>query len=127
MSRLQPSFCLFFFFSSRRRHTRFDCDWSSDVCSSDLASVDVVISNCVINLSADKRRVLAEAFRVLKPGGRFAVSDVVVRGALPAAVRRDMELWVGCVAGALEEVEYRRLLSEVGFEGIGVEPTRIYE
>src|SRR5256886_13200696 len=98
MSRLQPSFCLFFFFSSRRRHTRFDCDWSSDVCSSDLASVDVVISNCVINLSADKRRVLAEAFRVLKPGGRFAVSDVVVRGALPAAVRRDMELWVGCVA-----------------------------
>src|SRR5213593_1377915 len=91
------------------------------------ASVDVVISNCVINLSADKRRVLAEAFRVLKPGGRFAVSDVVVRGALPAAVRRDMELWVGCIAGALEEVEYRRLLAEVGFEGIGVEPTRIYE
>src|SRR5205823_3581505 len=71
------------------------------------ASVDVVISNCVINLSADKRRVLAEAFRVLKPGGRFAVSAVVVRGALPAAVRRDVELWVGCVAGALEEVEYR--------------------
>src|SRR2546426_4365889 len=91
------------------------------------ASVDVVISNCVINLSADKRRVLAEAFRLLKPGGRFAVSDVVVRGALPAAVRRDMELWVGCVAGALEEVEYRRLLAEVGFEGIGVEPTRIHE
>src|SRR2546425_5409392 len=91
------------------------------------ASVDVVISNCVINLSADKRRVLAEAFRVLKPGGRFAVSDVVVRGALPAAVRRDMELWVGCVAGALEEVEYRRLLAGVGFEGVGVEPTRIYE
>src|SRR5437868_4792892 len=91
------------------------------------ASVDVIISNCVINLSGDKRRVLAEAFRVLKPGGRFAVSDVVVRGALPAAVRRDMELWVGCVAGALEEVEYRRLLAEVGFEGIGVEPSRIYE
>src|SRR6059036_3705124 len=91
------------------------------------ASVDVIISNCVINLSADKRRVLAEAFRVLKPGGRFAVADVVVRGALPAAVRRDMELWVGCIAGALEEVEYRRLLAEVGFEGIGVEPTRIYE
>src|SRR5436309_1118780 len=90
------------------------------------ASVDVVISNCVINLSADKRRVLAEAFRVLKPGGRFAVSDVVVRGALPAAVRRDVELWVGCVAGALEEVEYRRLLAEVGFEGIGVESTRVY-
>src|SRR5213080_3484279 len=91
------------------------------------ASVDVVISNCVINLSADKRRVLAEAFRVLKPGGRFAVSDVVVRGAVPAAVRRDMELWVGCVAGALEEAEYGRLLTEAGFEGIGVEPTRIYE
>src|SRR3989442_2961689 len=91
------------------------------------ASVDVVISNCVINLSADKRRVLAEAFRVLKPGGRFAVSDVVLRGALPVAVRRDRELWVGCVAGALEEVEYRRLLAEVGFEGIGVESTRIYE
>src|SRR5438034_10385399 len=91
------------------------------------ASVDVVISNCVINLSADKRRVLAEAFRVLKPGGRFAVSDVVVRGALPAAVRRDVELWVGCVAGALEEVEYKRLLAEAGFEGIGVESTRVYE
>ena len=91
------------------------------------ASVDVVISNCVINLSADKRRVLAEAFRVLKPGGRFAVADVVVRGALPAAVRRDMELWVGCLAGALEEVEYKRLLAEAGFEGIGVESTRVYE
>ena len=91
------------------------------------ASVDVIISNCVINLSADKRRVLAEAFRVLKPGGRFAISDVVVRGAVPAAVRRDMELWVGCVAGALEEAEYGRLLTEAGFEGIGVEPTRIYE
>src|SRR5216110_1085130 len=91
------------------------------------ASVDVIISNCVINLSADKRKVLAEAFRVLKPGGRFAVSDVVVRGELPQAVRRSMELRVGCVAGALEEVEYRRLLAEVGFEGIGVEPTRIYE
>src|SRR3989442_2491552 len=91
------------------------------------ASVDVIISNCVINLSADKRRVLGEAFRVLRPGGRFAVSDVVMRGALPVAVRRDRELWVGCVAGALEEVEYRRLLAEVGFEGIGVESTRIYE
>src|SRR5881628_782390 len=91
------------------------------------ASVDVVISNCVINLSADKRRVLAEAFRVLKPGGRFAVSDVVVRGEVPAAVRRSMELWVGCVAGALEETDYRRLLAEAGFEGIGVEPTRIYQ
>ncbi|HEY8022071.1 MAG TPA: arsenite methyltransferase [Thermoanaerobaculia bacterium] len=90
------------------------------------ASVDVVISNCVINLSADKRRVLAEAFRVLKPGGRFAVSDVVVRGAVPAAVRRSMELWIGCVAGALEEGEFRRLLGEVGFEGIEIEPTRVY-
>src|SRR2546425_12922502 len=91
------------------------------------ASVDVIISNCVINLSADKRRVFAEAFRVLKPGGRFAVSDVVVRGEVPDAVRRSMELWVGCVAGALEETDYRRLLADTGFEGIGVEPTRIYE
>src|SRR5881296_1573940 len=91
------------------------------------ASVDVIISNCVINLSADKRRVLREAFRVLKPGGRFAVSDVVVRGEIPDAVRRSMELWVGCVAGALEEADYRRLLQEAGFEEIGVEPTRIYE
>jgi len=90
-------------------------------------SVDVIISNCVINLSADKRRVLREAFRVLKPGGRFAVSDVVVRGEVPAAVRRSMELWVGCVAGALEEAEYQRLLAEAGFDGIGVEPTRIYQ
>ena len=91
------------------------------------ASVDVIISNCVINLSADKRRVLREAFRVLRPGGRFAVSDVVVRGKVPAAVRRSMELWVGCVAGALEEAEYQRLLAEAGFDGIGVEPTRIYQ
>src|SRR5438094_1172228 len=91
------------------------------------ASVDVLISNCVINLSADKRRVIAEAFRVLKPGGRFAVSDVVVRGEVPAAVRRSMELWVGCVAGALEEQEYRRLLADAGFVDVGVEPTRIYE
>jgi SAM-dependent methyltransferase len=91
------------------------------------ASVDVIISNCVINLSADKRRVLREAFRVLRPGGRFAVSDVVVRGEIPAAVRRSMELWVGCVAGALEEQEYQRLLAEAGFVDIGVEPTRIYE
>jgi len=91
------------------------------------ASVDVIISNCVINLSADKRRVLAEAFRVLKPGGRFAVSDVVLRGSMPAAVQRSMELWVGCVAGALKEEEYRRLLAEAGFEGVGVEPTRIYQ
>ena len=89
-------------------------------------AVDVVISNCVINLSADKRRVLAEAFRVLRPGGRFAVSDIVVRGEMPAALRRNVELWIGCVAGALEEPEYRRLLAEVGFEEIEVEPTRIY-
>src|SRR6266480_1657165 len=91
------------------------------------ASVDVIISNCVINLSADKRRVLHETFRVLKPGGRLAVSDVVVRGEMPDAVRHSMELWVGCVAGALEETEYRRLLQEAGFEEIGVEPTRVYE
>lgn len=90
------------------------------------ASVDVIISNCVINLSADKRAVLAEAFRVLKPGGRFAVSDVVVRGELPQMVRRSMELWVGCVAGALEEQEFTRLLAAVGFEAIGIEPMRIY-
>ncbi|HYW07960.1 MAG TPA: arsenite methyltransferase, partial [Longimicrobium sp.] len=90
------------------------------------ASVDVIISNCVINLSGDKRRVLAEAFRVLKPGGRFAVSDVVVRGEVPAEIRRSMELWVGCVAGALEESEFKRLLTEVGFEDVDIEPTRIY-
>jgi len=90
------------------------------------ASVDVIISNCVINLSADKSRVLAEAFRVLKPGGRFAVSDVVVRGEVPAAVRRSMELWIGCVAGALEESEFRRLLSGVGFTDVEIEPTRMY-
>jgi arsenite methyltransferase len=90
------------------------------------AAVDVIISNCVINLSADKRRVLGEAFRVLKPGGRFAVSDVVVRGEIPAAVRHNMELWVGCVAGALEEKEYARLLADAGFTEIGIEPTRIY-
>src|SRR5690606_950684 len=81
-------------------------------------AVDVIISDCVINLSADKRGVLAEAFGVLKPGGRFAVSDVVVRGEMPAAARRSMELWAGCVAGALEEDEFRRLLEEVGFEGV---------
>jgi arsenite methyltransferase len=91
------------------------------------ASVDVVISNCVINLSADKRQVLRETYRVLKPGGRFAVSDVVVRGTVPAAVRRSMELWVGCVAGALEEDEFRALLIEVGFERPEIEPTRIYQ
>jgi SAM-dependent methyltransferase len=90
------------------------------------ACVDVVISNCVINLSADKDRVLAEAFRVLKPGGRFAVSDVVVRGAVPSAIRKSVELWIGCVAGALEEQEYRDKLAKVGFEGIDVEPTRVY-
>ncbi len=89
-------------------------------------SVDVVISNCVINLSTDKPQVLREAFRVLKPGGRFAVSDVVVRGEVPAAVRRSMELWVGCVAGALEESEFRRLLAETGFEEVEIEPTRVY-
>jgi SAM-dependent methyltransferase len=90
------------------------------------ASVDVIISNCVINLSADKPRVLAEAFRVLKPGGRLAVSDVVVRGEVPAPVRRSMELWVGCVAGALEESEFLRLLADVGFVDASIEPTRVY-
>jgi len=89
-------------------------------------SVDVIISNCVINLSADKPRVLREAFRVLKPGGRFAVSDVVVRGEVPEAVRRSMELWVGCVAGALEEGEFKRLLAEAGFQDAEIEPTRVY-
>jgi len=90
-------------------------------------SVDVIISNCVINLSADKAQVLREAFRVLKPGGRFAVSDVVVRGEAPPEVRRNMELWIGCVAGALEEMEYRDLLADAGFRRIDVEPTRVYE
>ena len=90
-------------------------------------SVDVIISNCVINLSADKDRVIAEAFRVLKPGGRFAVSDVVVRGEnMPEAIRRSMELWVGCVAGALEENSYRDKLTSAGFENVDLEPTRIY-
>src|SRR6058998_2322294 len=89
-------------------------------------SVDVIISNCVINLSVDKRQVLREAFRVLRPGGRFAVSDVVVRGELPSAVRRSMEAWVGCVASALEEEEFKALLAEQGFEQISIEPTRIY-
>ncbi len=89
-------------------------------------SVDVIISNCVINLSADKRRVLSEAFRVLKPGGRFAVSDVVVRGEVPDDIRRNMELWIGCVAGALEESEFRTLLHENGFENASIEPTRVY-
>jgi SAM-dependent methyltransferase/N-acetylglutamate synthase-like GNAT family acetyltransferase len=90
------------------------------------SSVDVIISNCVINLAADKRRVLQEAFRVLKPGGRLAVSDVVVRGPVPDFLRRSMELWVGCVAGALEEQEYRTLLAGAGFQDIELEPTRIY-
>jgi SAM-dependent methyltransferase len=90
-------------------------------------SVDVIISNCVINLSADKDRVFAEAFRVLKAGGRFAVSDVVVRGAVPNEIRRSMELWVGCIAGALEEGDYVRRLAAAGFRGITVEPTRVYD
>lgn len=90
------------------------------------ASVDVIISNCVINLSGEKEKVLREAFRVLKPGGRFAVSDVVVRGDVPAAVKSNMELWIGCVAGALEEQEFIGLLRKVGFENPSIEPTRIY-
>ena len=93
----------------------------------DEAEVDVVISNCVINLSVDKPKVLAEAFRVLKPGGRFAVSDVVVRGEIPTEIRKSLEMWAGCVAGALEEDEYMSLLSDAGFEAIEIEPTRIYE
>lgn len=90
-------------------------------------SVDVVISNCVINLSADKDRVLTEAFRVLRPGGRFAVSDVVVKGGVPAEIRRNMELWVGCVAGALQDSEYVSKLRAAGFEDISIEPTRVYK
>ncbi len=90
-------------------------------------TVDVVISNCVINLAADKGRVLREAYRVLKPGGRFAVSDVVAQGRLPADLRTDMEAWVGCVAGALEEGEYRRLLADAGFADVGIEVTRVYD
>jgi arsenite methyltransferase len=90
-------------------------------------AVDVIISNCVINLSGDKDRVLAEAFRVLKPGGRLAVSDVVVRGQVPANIRKSMELWVGCIAGALEENEYREKLARAGFNSIDVEPTRVYK
>src|SRR5437879_4279623 len=89
-------------------------------------SVDVIISNCVINLSADKDKVLREAFRVLKPGGRFAVSDVVTRGEMLPAIRQSVLLWVGCVAGALEENEYRSKLASAGFEKIDVEPTRVY-
>ena len=89
-------------------------------------TVDVIISNCVINLSGDKRTALAEAFRVLKPGGRFAVSDVIVRGGLPNAVKASMPLWTGCVAGALEEQEFIDLLTAVGFEHARIEPTRVY-
>ncbi|HEX5970641.1 MAG TPA: arsenite methyltransferase [Gemmatimonadaceae bacterium] len=89
-------------------------------------TVDVIISNCVINLSGDKRQVLKEAFRVLKPGGRFAVSDVVVREGLPAAVKEHMGMWTGCVAGALEEQEFLSLLADVGFENPSIEPTRVY-
>ncbi len=90
-------------------------------------SVDVIISNCAINLSADKDRVLREAFRVLKPGGRFAVSDVVTRGDIPELLRKDMLLWVGCIAGALDESDYRAKLAAAGVEAIGVEPTRVYK
>jgi arsenite methyltransferase len=89
-------------------------------------SVDVIISNCVINLSVDKDSVLREAFRVLKPGGRFAVSDIVVLGDVPADIRRNIELWAGCVAGALHQDEYRSKLSNAGFENVDIEPTRIY-
>src|SRR3954452_5204724 len=90
-------------------------------------SVDVIISNCVINLSTDKDAVLREAFRVLKPGGRFAVSDVVIRGEVPAAVRRSMELWVGCIAGALQETEYTSKLQAAGFMDVEIEPWRVYD
>jgi SAM-dependent methyltransferase len=91
------------------------------------ASVDVVISNCVINLAPDKSKVLAEAFRVLKPGGRLAVSDVVVRGEVPPALRRDMELWVGCLAGALDESDYRSKLAAAGFDEVDIETWRVYD
>jgi SAM-dependent methyltransferase len=89
-------------------------------------AVDVIISNCVINLSADKDRVFAESLRVLRPGGRLAVSDVVVRGLVPAEIRRSVELWIGCVAGALDESEYRAKLARAGFEAVEIEPTRVY-
>jgi SAM-dependent methyltransferase len=89
-------------------------------------SVDVIISNCVINLSADKDRVLREAFRVLKPGGRFAVSDVVTRGAVPEEVRQNMLMWVGCIAGALQDYQYVAKLAKAGFDAIDIEPTRVY-
>jgi arsenite methyltransferase len=90
-------------------------------------SVDVIVSNCVINLSGDKDRVLREAFRVLKPGGRFAISDVVVRGEVPQQIRKSMELWVGCVAGALSDTEYQQKLAAAGFESIDIEATRVYK
>ena len=90
-------------------------------------TVDVIISNCVINLSADKDKVLAEAFRVLRPGGRFAVSDVVVKGDVPAEIRKNIELWVGCVAGALKDSEYVSKLKAAGFEEVTIEPTRVYK
>jgi SAM-dependent methyltransferase len=90
-------------------------------------SVDVIISNCVINLSADKDRVFREAFRVLKPGGRFAVSDVVVKGEVPVEVRKNVELWIGCIAGALQDQEYASKLSAAGFDAVEIEPTRVYE
>src|SRR5215510_921089 len=89
-------------------------------------SVDVIISNCVINLSADKESVLREAFRVLKPGGRFAVSDVVVRGDVPQEIKKSIELWCGCVAGALKDTEYQAKLAAAGFESVEIEPTRVY-
>jgi SAM-dependent methyltransferase len=89
-------------------------------------SVDVIISNCVINLSADKDRVLKEAFRVLKPGGRLAVSDVVTRGEMPSEIKRSVEMWVGCIAGALSEADYSAKLAAAGFKDVGIEPTRIY-
>ena len=90
-------------------------------------SVDVIISNCVINLSGDKDRVLKEAFRVLKPGGRLTVSDVITKGEVPEVVRRDMLLWVGCIAGALQDTEYDAKLAKAGFENINIEPTRVYD
>lgn len=90
------------------------------------SSVDVIISNCVINLSGDKARVLHEAFRVLHPGGRLAIADIVVQGPVPPEIRRTLELWAGCVAGALEETEYRDLLTQAGFRDVSVEPTRVF-
>lgn len=89
-------------------------------------SIDLIISNCVINLSPDKDRVFAEAFRVLKPGGRFAVSDIVIRGDMPKEIRQSIELWAGCIAGALEETEYKRKLRQAGFEQVSIEATRAY-